>query len=155
MTPHGTLAAMNCSSSLLRAATSWGLTAGDSTSSSCSSFRRWAWCASCRSSAFSQWARSRRDAARSWTALSLSASCSSNQPSATRREQSPLVSMERLNSRRDCKRRAVQLRMPPRMSPGLSLPTPHSNPPIYALTCSPVICPPPTCPSLYPMSLSH
>lgn len=110
---------MNCSSSLLRAATSWGLTAGEPTASSCSSFRRrWAWWASCRSRALSQWARSRRDAARSRTALSLSASCSSSQPSATRREQSPLVSMERLNSRRDCKKRVVQLRMPPRMPPG-------------------------------------
>lgn len=109
---------MNCSSSLLRAATSWGLTAGDPTSSSCSSFRRWAWRASCRSRALSQWARSRRDVARSRTALSLSASCSSSQPSATRREQSPLVSMERLNSRRDCKRRAVQLRRPPQVPPG-------------------------------------
>lgn len=138
---------MNCSSSLLRAAISWELTAGDRTSSSCSSFRRWAWWASCRSRALSQWARSRREVARSRTALSLSASCSSSQPSATRREQSPLVSMERLNSRRDCKRRAVQLRRPPQMAPGCV--------PAYpSFTHPSLTCPPPTCPSRYTMSLS-
>lgn len=151
---------MNCSSSLLRAATSWGVTAGDSASSSCSCFPRWAWWASCRSRALSQWARSRREVARSRTALSLSASCSSSQPSATRREQSPLVSMERLNSRRDCKRRAVHLRVPPRKPPGCvptypSFTQPSTHSPVH------LICPPTTChyythvllPLIYPIYL--
>lgn len=100
----GTLDAVNCSSSLLRAATSLRLT-GAVSSSSLSSSRHRAWWASCWSRALSQWARSRREAARSRTALSLSTSWSSSQPSATRRQQSPLVSRDRLNSRRDWKRR--------------------------------------------------
>lgn len=141
-----TLDATNCSRSLLRCATSLGSTGASSSSWSAPGSRRRACRASCWSRVLSQWARSRTEAARSRTALSLSTSWSSNQPSATRREQSPLVSRDRLKSRRDWRRgdrgQAVGVRgRVPSQQPRQS-----SRPPPIA-PC--VVLPPadPTCPA--------
>lgn len=67
--------------------------------------RGWTWRASCRSRASSQRARRRKAADNIRVAPSLPSNWSCSQPSATRREQSPLVSRLRLKSRRACQRK--------------------------------------------------